>query len=184
MNKRGFTLIEIVVAILLIGIMGTVLVPYLGGSKEKADMRTFVAKINQLLQGAWRNTLETRQIQRIYVDFEANTISLSELKSKGATQREDVWIAVRDLLTDATIAIPEGCTFVNFYIEGKDQVAMYTGGKMKDAYFYIMPDGLAQSVVINLKLQNEDERAGIEIAGLVLNPFSAQFEYFDEWQKP
>jgi len=182
-NKRGFTLIEIVVAILLIGIMGAVLVPYLGGSKEKADMRVFVAKINQLLQGAWRNALETRQIQRVYVDFDANTITLGELKSKGATQKEDVYVAVKNLLTDATIAIPDGCTFVNFYIEGKDEMAR-SGGKRKDAWFFIMPDGIAQSVVINLKLQNEDERAGIELAGLVLNPFSAQFEYFDEWQKP
>lgn len=182
MIKHGFTFIELVVVLLIIGIMGTVLVPYLGGGKQKADMRSFVSQFNELLQGAWRNALQTRHIQKVKVDFKNNVITLTERVEKGATQRDDVFIAVKGLVTPTTITIPDGCTFVNFYIEGKDEMARET--RSEDAWFFIMPDGIAQLVVINLKLQVDDQRAGIEIAGLVLNPFTAQFEYYDEWQKP
>ncbi len=62
---------------------------------------------------------------------------------------------------------------------------MRATSKRENAWFFIAPDGTTQPVVINIKNVSEDQaQAQTPTFGMVLNPFSAQFEYYDTAQQP
>lgn len=179
MRKSGFTLIELVIVLVIMGLVMAIIVPTFYGRRERTQVGAFVAQLNSLVQGAWRNALTTHQLQRVTFDFVGDKVVLMQAASKSATGDKDEFKPVRGLLTQTEVTIPEHYSFANFYIEGRDEMTL---GKRKDTWFCIMPDGAAQQVIINIKVQEE----GIEArrVGLVLNPFSAQFEWHDEFEKP
>ncbi len=178
-RKSGFTLIELVIVLVIMGLVMAIIVPTFYGRRERSHIGAFVTQLNSLVQGAWRNALTTHQLQRITFNFVDDKIVLMQAAGKNATGDKDEFKPVRGLLTPTEVAVPEHYSFANFYIEGRDEMAL---GKRKDAYFFIMPDGTAQQVVINIKVQGEDVEA--RRVGLVLNPFTAQFEWHDEFEKP
>jgi hypothetical protein len=63
-------------------------------------------------------------------------------------------------------------------------MAKFTKSKTEEMWFYVIPGGMAQDVIINFidtkDLYNNAPRS----VGLVLNPFSAQFKIYDTFQKP
>ena len=48
MNSKGFTLIELIVVIVILGILASMVVPNLMGSQERANMQKAVSDINAL----------------------------------------------------------------------------------------------------------------------------------------
>jgi len=178
-KQKCFTLIELVVALALIGILLTVLVPTFRGRKERLQVKEFVAKLNNLMQAAWQQALVTQKVQQVKFNFTNKTIDLAEQKSKKNLKD---FVPVSDTYFDTTMTIPDTYFFRNFYISGKDEMGF---GKKKDAWFFVVPSGLSQPVVINIVNQDEEVKEGeAEKFGLVLNPFSAQFDYYDSFQRP
>lgn len=51
-NRRGFTLIEILIAVVIIAVLATIATVSLGGSKERAQRANTKANINQFLTAA------------------------------------------------------------------------------------------------------------------------------------
>ena len=178
-RARGFTLLELVIAIAIVAILGVVLVPTFRGEREKLETKEFVAKLNTLMQAAWQQALSSQKVQRVFFDFNKKSIALSEQSDKD----EKNFVLVRGPYITTEIAIPANYYFRNFYIQGTDE--MGRGGKRKDSWFFLMPSGVAQDVIINIMNQDEDMSEGdAQKFGLVLNPFSAQFGYYDSYQKP
>jgi hypothetical protein len=73
----------------------------------------------------------------------------------------------------------------NFYVEGKDLAGTISSSSKAGESWFFVSDGICQTVIINY-LDNNQEKSGrnkLQL-GLVLNPFSAQFEVFDEFKKP
>ena len=57
------------------------------------------------------------------------------------------------------------------------------GRQTTELWFFIVPEGLAQDVVINLLDMRDKDRGKAKQVGLVLNPFAAQFKSYDSFQK-
>lgn len=177
----GFTLIELVVVIAIIAIFSVVLIPTFRGRKELLTNKEFVAKLNGLMQTAWQRALITQKLQQIKFNFVKKTIEIEE-ELENKKEEKSKFVPVRGEYLDAEITIPATYVFRNFYINDKDEMRL---GKRETAYFFIVPSGLSQPVIINIV--NQDEKIKENEAqkfGLVLNPFSAQFDYYDSFQKP
>ena len=176
----GFTLIELVVVIAIIAIFSVVLVPTFRGKKERLTSKEFVAKLNGFMQTAWQRALIAQKVQQIKFNFVNKTIGIGEQMNK--KEEKSKFVPVRGEYLDTEMAIPSTYVFRNFYINDKDETRF---GKRETAYFYIVPSGLTQPVIINIVNQDEKIKEGeAEKFGLVLNPFSAQFNYYDSFQKP
>lgn len=174
-KTSGFSLIEIMVAMVIIAIMATALVPRI--SRRRSDMRAQIThELNGLMQFASINALSTGKVQQIFFDmrnqpFVEVRIVTGEKDAQGKVQTAPIsgeYIKTR-------ITWPESLEIKNFYIAGKDVVP---GGVLKDAWFFVVPDGMAQPVVINAV----DDQGGV--LSLVLNPFTVQFKRYDEAQRP
>ncbi len=94
-RARGFTLLELVIAIAIVAILGVVLVPTFRGEREKLETKEFVAKLNTLMQAAWQQALSSQKVQRVFFDFNKKSIALSEQSDKD--EKTLFWCVVRIL---------------------------------------------------------------------------------------
>lgn len=199
MKKSGFSLIELAIVIAIMGIAALAIVPTMRSPKSVSP-KEFVAKLNTLMQAAWQQALMTNNVQKVFFDFTKKKITLQELarsKIDDKIDEQKKFVPVTSTYLISELSIPAGYNFNNFYIEKKDEMR---AGERKTAWFFVVPEGLAQEVIINGSDRGDAETTsgvathgvetrgvetrGVERFSFVLNPFSAQFTYYDKFQTP
>ncbi len=187
MTKRGFSLLELMVAIALIGIVAAIVAPNLRRRGPKEEREQFIENLNGLMKFAWQNGVTSGKTQKIEFDFSKarRKITISESTGKKNKEGEQEFKSVNSKYGSTTLKIPSHFVFKNFYIEGFDEITRHAAGKEVTAWFYIIPEGLSQSVIINF-IDTKDKTAGgrPRPVGLVLNPFYVQFSVYGTFKKP
>ena len=120
MNKSGFTFIEILVVILIIGLMATFVVPRFTGRSIKYEQENLVGKLNTLVQLGVQNALMTSKIQRILFDMDKNLIQLESQEGKNS-QGESKFAPVKIPYLKNNIALGR-FEIKNFYLKKEDQM--------------------------------------------------------------
>jgi prepilin-type N-terminal cleavage/methylation domain-containing protein len=174
-TKQGFTLIEIVVAIFIMGLLVAVIIPNFR-PRPGEERKKFIAELNALVALGWYNALVTHKLHRIYALPGKHEI---ELQIQTGDGRSLTFELVKKAYLTSRLSMPSQIDIEQIIIEGNAERRELTY-----FYFVIMPDGLAQDVILNCydkkdKLPNGEYRP----LSLVLNPFSAQFTTYDTFQK-
>ena len=185
MNKKsGFSLLEMLIVVLIIGVLGSVLMPNLKRSTPRYEREEFIARFNALTQLAWQQALKTNKAQQISVDVQKKTIAL--LSATGDVDRsgEPVFKPAMGLVRDTSLPIPDQFIIRQLFIEGFDMMGKFTSRKTEEVWFYIVPEGMAQDVIVNFVDTKDTKNDAPRSVGLVLNPFNAQFRIYDAFQKP
>jgi prepilin-type N-terminal cleavage/methylation domain-containing protein len=183
-NKSGFSLLELLIVIAIIGLISSMVVPNLQRSTPRYEREAFIARFNALVHYGWQQTLMTHKLYRITVDVGKKTIKLEVDSGEKDRSGEAAFVPIANAVDDTACTIPDQIMVKQFFIEGFDMMAKFARSKTASVWFYIVPEGMVQNVVINFNdtkdLQNDKPRP----IGLVLNPFSAQFKTYDTFQKP
>lgn len=183
-KKNGFTLLELLVAILILAIMATIVVPNLAPRKASDERTTFIAKLNALMQFAWQNALITRTVHKVAFDFKHKTVALEQETDQKDGEGKTKFVPLQGAYFATSLEWPRNLEIKNFFIEGFDEMKRFSGRDTGESWFFIIPDGLTQRVTINLvdtadvSLQGRPAKVG-----LVLNPFNAQFTAYDTFKK-
>ena len=186
-HKPGFSLIEVLVAIVIIGIMATIVMPRLL-YKKTTELDTFIENISLLTQVGYEQAVITGQIHRLFFNMKADSpyIQLQvEKKEDGdkkqkasapqkASAREFKPVSIAYITTQ--IPFDSALSIQNFFIKNIDEAQ---GGTLKDAWYYILPSGLSQEIIITIA----DSQKNM-LRSLVLNPFTVKFSVYDTPQKP
>jgi type II secretory pathway pseudopilin PulG len=175
---------ELLIVIVIIGILGAIVMPNFQGKSPRYERETFIAQFNTLVQFGWQQALSTHKVHRVTVDVGKKIITLMMESDQKDRAGENVFVPLTNPVQETEITIPEQILIKQFFIEGFDMMAKFARSKTAAVWFYIIPEGMVQSVVINgndtKDMRDDNPRA----FSLVLNPFNAQFKIYDVFQKP
>ena len=185
-NKPGFSLIEIMIAIALVGILLAVAVPNLLGRRAVQERKAFPAQLNAIMSEVWLRGLETGKIHKVTFDLEHRHLQISVQTDKLDGEKKPVFEPIKLHFSSNTYTWPETFDIQQLYVQKIDEIA--AGGlsrKTENIWFYVMPDGMTQEVIINGVYQpdNQSEKDAKQFS-IVLNPFTAQCVMYDTFQKP
>lgn len=182
--KHGFGLLEVMIAIAIIGIAMAVVVPNYQGRQPRFQREQFIASLNGLAQFARQSAIIKNKIHKVVFDFSNRAAWIEHVTGEQKPNKELIFERTKSSSARASITWKEQFTFKNFFIEGFDELARFSGRPTEEIWFFVVPEGLTQEVVINfIDTKDRIERKPRPI-GLVLNPFTAQFRVYDSLQKP
>jgi prepilin-type N-terminal cleavage/methylation domain-containing protein len=183
----GFTLIEILVALLLLGLLLSYVIPSVDTFRPGYERKAFIADVSALTQRSWQNALVTQCLHRMRFDFARRTISVEQDTGTKDVQGNQQFKLIPGEYIKSEISWPEHLQIKDFFIDGVDQMHRIgvPGFKIEEAWFYTYPDGSVQEVVINLFDTKDATQsdAGTRLS-LVLSPFTAKFTSYDTFQQP
>jgi prepilin-type N-terminal cleavage/methylation domain-containing protein len=181
--KPGFTFLELVVVIVLLGLLATIVIPNLMSRRPGAERKVFVEELNSVVASAWFAALSTHTVQKIVFDLKKRLIIIEsqasdEKKQTAALER------LPSALRKKQISWPETIEIQQFFIDGKNDIGQ-AGRVVTKVWFYIVPDGLSQEIILNMTDASQKRADGSPTQfSLVLNPFVARFKEYDSFQKP
>lgn len=183
-SNSGFGLLEIMVAIGLIGMVMAAIVPNYQRRIPRAQRENFINSLDNLAQFARQHALRTQKIHKVFFDITNRRAWIEQQAAVKDSKGEPVFVPVKSASIRAVCNWEPHFVFQNFIIEGVDELSAYGGGRStQEVWFFIVPDGLAQEVIINIADTKDTVKGKSRQIGLVLNPFTAQYKVYDAYQK-
>ncbi|HEV2600965.1 MAG TPA: hypothetical protein VGT41_01575 [Candidatus Babeliales bacterium] len=180
-NKNGFGLLQILITVAIAGLLTSVAVPLLS-RRSPADVRKqLAAQLNTFTQHAWYRAITTGKTHQVLFDLAKNRIEILTETDKVNDAGDFIFAPIKQSYLPNSFTWPSTYQIKQFIIEGVDMLENF--GKTNQLWFFIVPQGLAQAVIINMVDANDLVGKKPRQIGLVLNPFSAQFKIYDSFQK-
>lgn len=182
-NRSGFALLQILIALAIIGILMTVVVPNLRPRIPRYEREQFIAQLNALMQFAWQQSIIQHKKHMITFNFEKRTITVLQETEQKKQDGTPVYKPVTSGFVRSSLTWPVNLQIKEFFLEADDLLKKFAGRATGEVDIYLVPEGLAQDVIINMIDMKEKVAGRPKQIGLVLNPFSAQFKVYDTFQK-
>lgn len=179
--KQGFSFIEVLMTVTIIALIGTVVVPIMLRKDPREERRLFLTQLNGLIGFGQQQAIITGKEQK--VEFNFPIIRLLAASDKRSSEGTVVYEPIKGAAITTEMTMPKHLEIKQFLLEGKNEMDRFLGASAKTVWFFVMPNGIAQAIIINVvdKKDGKAEGKGRQI-GWVLNPFSAQFKEYDEFQ--
>lgn len=151
--KRGFTLIELTMVLLVLAIIMALIMPRLGGLMERQQMRRTVNVIRGTVRYLQARAALTKNIYRLTFDFERQLLSVCPLERQSDACKPEAGLEVREFALPASIRLLD--------------VISADGQKMTEgvATTHFHPTGIAEPSVIHL-IGDDQQTVTLAIAPL------------------
>lgn len=179
-KKSGFTLIEIVIAFIIMGLILAVALPRFGQQSPRHERKKFITQLNSLAQSALQHTFVTRTMHKVVINLEQRRAWIEFSPSNNVDERGNMYF---ERLTrwhaPTEMVIPSYLKMKSFIVGGSEQVQRSINRATIEFYFLIGPDGIAQEVTMTLidsRRQRDRPDASMPPISLILSPFRVQFD--------
>jgi len=179
-SSRAFTLIEMMVVIVLVGIVATVVFPRLFVRKPKAEWPNILDDLNNMVFFARQEAISDQKVYRLF--FRSNTqasdfvvVEKEEKDPENPTKK--IYEQVRSYYFETKYEFDESVKMVAFYSDGKEQFE----ANKNNAYCYVVHDGLVQDVMIRFVKKKNDKEIKTTFK---MQPFRGEFAMYEGFLKP
>lgn len=181
----GFSFLQLVIVIAIIALVGLVVVPNYSKRVPLAQRREFYESFNAIVRQAWARSLQTGHVHKILCNLKDRTVALEEQIIATDKDGKPVFAPVALSYFTKKYEWPDYFEIKQFYVEGIDEIAKHNPENvMEDIWFFVVPEGMAQEVIINFVDTRETSNLFESQASLVLNPFRVQFQMYEEFKNP
>ncbi len=168
-RNRGFTLVELSVVLLIIGLLATVLIPNIGRLGGE-DLRESARKLGGLIQYLYGLSAVDRKNFYLNIDLDENKYWVSVGKENLEEGTVEM-VRYSDEFVRKEYALPSGVKFEDIDTVDRGKV---TDGKVVVTFY---PEGFVDPVTIHLKNDNDDELT------LMVLPLTGDFRVFDGYRE-
>lgn len=148
-GSRGFTLIELTMVILVIGIVGALVLPRFGGLLDRQQMRRTVNVVRGMVRQLHAKAALTKRVYRLTFDLDQQLLSVCFLESQPATGAADDTCVAEPSRGMRGYAMPDAVELLD--------VVSFEGKKVREgtAMTHFHPTGLAEPSVVHLQTPDE-----------------------------
>lgn len=179
-SSKAFTLIEMMVVVVLVGIAATIIIPKLYMRKPHAEWQTVLDSLNNMVFFARQEAISDQKVYRLlfksnqssedYLVVEQETIDVDEPTKK-------VYEQVKSDYFDTRYDFDESIKMVAFYVDGKEQFEE----KKDTGLCYVVPNGLVQDIMIRFVKKKDDKESKVSFK---MMPFEGKFVMYEGFLKP
>lgn len=179
-KKKAFTLIEMMVVIVLIGILATLIIPRLYMRKPEAEWQNVLDSLNNMVFFARQEAISDQKVYRLLFNAKPNgsnfvVVEQEEIDEEEPTKK--MYKQVKSYYFDTRYDFNEMIKMVAFYSNGKEQFE-----ENKDiGLCYVVPNGLVQDVMIRLVRKKEDKTSKVSFK---MMPFKGEFIMHEGYSRP
>lgn len=179
--EYGYSLLELMIVLAIIGLLGAFAVPNLFKTKQGAERKEFIASFQVMLKDCVLRSIVQNKMHQIYIDIEHEVIQIREFDASSIeTNQHQKFKKVEDFGYLTEIRFLKRFVIHNFFINGIDEVT--PGNAMLNVSFYIMQDGTSQAIVVNFVDQDIDGVVPDIQFSCVINPFYARLSVHETFQ--
>ena len=148
-GSGGFTLIELTMVILVIGIVGALVLPRFGGLLDRQQMRRTVNVVRGMVRQLHAKAALTKRVYRLTFDLDQQLLSVCFLESPPATGSADDTCVAEPSREMRGYAMPDAVQLLD--------VVSFEGKKVREgtAMTHFHPTGLAEPSVVHLQTPDE-----------------------------
>ena len=148
-GSGGFTLIELTMVILVIGIVGALVLPRFGGLLDRQQMRRTVNVVHGMVRQLHAKAALTKRVYRLTFDLDQQLLSVCFLESLPATGSADDTCVAEPSREMRGYAMPDAVQLLD--------VVSFEGKKVREgtATTHFHPTGLAEPSVVHLQTPDE-----------------------------
>lgn len=174
--RRGFTLIELIMVVLLLGIMAVFSIPQMKGLYEQSEMARVATGVIELLQYAQQRAVLEQQPQTIVIDVPENDYWMEvldearERKRRGA--RANSYRRRQKTLETLEGRLPVNFEFDYCYLPLQDDVV-----RRDEARLMFYPDGSCDGLNLTIAKTNPNDRYDIRYLFLKVNPNTGRVSF-------
>lgn len=168
----AFTLLEILIVVVVIGIMATMTLPRLMKSPPESEWKTVLDELNNLVSYGRQEAIANKKVYRLH--FIANrtsgdTVQVEVEKDNPEKPGDKIYSAISSYYFKPTYKVPQEITIQGVYIDKKNELEENKG----NAYCYIVPDGLVQEVTVQMDREIKGQKSSMKF---IMIPFFGNFE--------
>ena len=148
-RSAGFTLIELTMVILVIGIVGALVLPRFGGLLDRQQMRRSVNVVRGMVRQLHAKAAFTKRIYRLTFDLDEQQLTVCFLESLPANESADDTCVPEPSREMRGYVMPEAVQLLD--------VVSSEGKKIREgtAMMHFHPTGLAEPSVVHLQTPDE-----------------------------
>lgn len=169
MKKVGFTLIELMIVLVILGLVSALVLPNFAKKSPLKQRKQYIEQLNGLLHIAWQQSVVQAQPYKIVFDFEKKLISIHQgifVDLKQEYEYKPFKISHATTL----LSIPDDIRIKRFIIDGFDEMSRFMSGATTESWFFINDRAIAQQVTIVI---TQSDQKGSEFI-YDMHPFTLQ----------
>ena len=178
--RSAFTLIEIMIVMVVIGMLATIAIPRFFRKTPQSDWTTIVDEINNLVYYARQEAISTHKVYRLHFvakKDETDSVMVEVEENDPEKAGRKIYLPVKSYYFNPVYKLPEIIEIEAVYHGKEEQLSE----NKSNAYCHVIPDGLVQETLIHLVRTEEKQESK---SSLTMLPFFGKFELTKGFLKP